>query len=563
MRWFGFWTLGVALCISAVAAYYSIVGLTTIFAAAVVPIVIMGSVLEFAKITTAVWLHHYWEVSPKLMKYYLVTATVTLMFITSMGIFGFLSKAHIEQTSKGAEWQAQLIRTEAEISRLEGLVTKAQFAIEKAESSSDVKNDTIQGQIDREQDRIDAMYTRADIDIARHREIIDMEQANNTTRIQPYLDQMQIIDDEISSLGTQATAIEKQLTNVGKNDPILQELLSPYYNKQSQIDSIESEITTRLQTGTSSDIKIVQSIVGTVVDGNFGTQTSKAIETYRESLNRQRVELAQTMTDIREESQQRLSAVTESLRASLSDIINRAIPTAKSAKSEILLQIDELRSSDSAATIQARNDISAIRDQLATQVSKSNILIQDLRDSIRIGDNAEISETVSTENNNIKNLLAEIDILTEQRYSIEGENRKLEAEVGPVKYIAELIYGDSPDSNLLEKAVRWVIMTLVFVFDPLAIALVLAGVVTITKFEPARVRNIDSEEVPNDNEPNIPETSQDDDSDISDQDAKNDTVEPNKNSLMKTLLESPEIAEKIVETPQKIKTITIKQRPSQ
>src|SRR6056300_1930504 len=123
MKIFGYWTLAIALVISVVAAYYSIIGLTAIFAAAIIPIIIMGSALEVAKVTTAVWLHRYWHVAPFLMKFYLTIATVVLMFITSMGIFGFLSKAHIEQTSASEESIARVESIESEIIRQNGLVT--------------------------------------------------------------------------------------------------------------------------------------------------------------------------------------------------------------------------------------------------------------------------------------------------------------------------------------------------------------------------------------------------------------------------------------------------------
>lgn len=95
---FGAFVMAVALGLSAVAAYYSIVGLVAIFAAAAMPIVIMGSILEVAKITVTVWLHQYWHRCQWLMKTYLTLAVIMLMFITSMGVFGFLSRAHIEQT---------------------------------------------------------------------------------------------------------------------------------------------------------------------------------------------------------------------------------------------------------------------------------------------------------------------------------------------------------------------------------------------------------------------------------------------------------------------------------
>ena len=86
------------LTISAVAIYYSVVGLTAIFSAAAIPIIIMGSALEVGKLVCASWLKANWERVPRFMKYYMTIAVVVLMIITSMGIFGFLSKAHNDQT---------------------------------------------------------------------------------------------------------------------------------------------------------------------------------------------------------------------------------------------------------------------------------------------------------------------------------------------------------------------------------------------------------------------------------------------------------------------------------
>jgi hypothetical protein len=86
------------LTISAVAIYYSVVGLTAIFSAAVIPIIVMGSALEVGKLVCASWLKANWERAPGFMKYYMVTAVIVLMIITSMGIFGFLSKAHSDQS---------------------------------------------------------------------------------------------------------------------------------------------------------------------------------------------------------------------------------------------------------------------------------------------------------------------------------------------------------------------------------------------------------------------------------------------------------------------------------
>jgi hypothetical protein len=85
------------LSISAVAVYYSVIGLTAIFAAAAVPIIIMGVALEVSKLVATAWVKQNWNIAPRLIKGYLIAAIVVLMMITSMGIFGFLSKAHMDQ----------------------------------------------------------------------------------------------------------------------------------------------------------------------------------------------------------------------------------------------------------------------------------------------------------------------------------------------------------------------------------------------------------------------------------------------------------------------------------
>jgi hypothetical protein len=95
--WFGLLTLATALIISVSAAYYSILGLTAIFASAFWPIVILGSSLEVGKIVSTLWLHKYWDRAELQYKVYLCAAVAILMLLTSMGVFGFLSKAHSDQ----------------------------------------------------------------------------------------------------------------------------------------------------------------------------------------------------------------------------------------------------------------------------------------------------------------------------------------------------------------------------------------------------------------------------------------------------------------------------------
>ena len=234
----------VALCLSAVAAFYSIVGLTAVFAAAVLPIILMGSILEVAKLTVTVWLHEYWNRARWLMKAYLCVAVIVLMIITSMGIFGFLSKAHSDQGMVSGDVQAKI-----------------------------------------------AIY-----------------------------------DEKIKT----------ERENIDANRKALK-----------QMDEAVDQIM-----GRSADEK--------------GADKAVAIR------RAQQKERARLLADIAE-AQKKITA------------------------------------------------------------------------------------------------------LNEQRAPIAAEVRKVEAEVGPIKYIAALIYGDNPDGNLLERAVRWVIILLVTVFDPLAVMMLLAA----------------------------------------------------------------------------------------
>jgi len=237
-------TLLVALALSAVAAYYSIIGLTAIFAGAVIPVIIMGSMLEIGKITATVWLRKYWHKSSLILKLYLVPAVVALAVLTSMGIFGFLSKAHTDVGLVSGDAQAKLA----------------------------------------------------------------------------------IIDEKIKT----------QRDNIELARKALQQL--------------DAQVDTRLSRG----------------------QSEQGVE--------------------------------------------RAV---------------------------------VIRRQQATERTK---LQKDIADAQQI-----------------------ISKLNEERAPLAAETRKIEAEVGPIKYIAALIYEDNPGAELLERAVRWVIILLVIVFDPLAIALVLAA----------------------------------------------------------------------------------------
>ena len=126
------------ILISIISAWYSVVGLTAIFAGAFWSIIIMGSVLEFSKIITASYLYRNWNITQYVMKLYLVAAVVALMAITSMGTFGYLSKAHIEYTADTFDVQAKIDRIDQNIQRERTNITRAEQALNQLDGAINV-----------------------------------------------------------------------------------------------------------------------------------------------------------------------------------------------------------------------------------------------------------------------------------------------------------------------------------------------------------------------------------------------------------------------------------------
>ncbi len=389
-----------ALSISAVAIYYSIAGLVAIFAAAAIPIMVMGTVLEVGKLVTAVWLHKYWGKAVWWLKTYLSVAVVVLMFITSMGIFGYLSKAHIEQTSASLETTEKISQLDTEINRYNNIIKKSEAKIDKAENAGANKNDTIQDQIDREQKRIDTAYDRIQPLVKEQQNIIQQEIIRKDKKIEPYLTQVTNIDADLQTL-------------------------SDLLNRRDR-----------------ESIRRLQSIVGTRVDGTYGSRTAKQVENYRDGLIAKRESILQTITKIEEK--------------------------------------------DSPIITAANEEIKRLRNIAEQEIADSNKVINKLRTEIGTVETDNSTELVEQELLKIKNANAEIELLTEEKYTIEAEYRKLEAEVGPIKYIAEFIYGEEADRDLLEEAVRWVIILIIFVFDPLAVLLLIASQYTFDFANPKR-----------------------------------------------------------------------------
>jgi len=379
---FGILTLITALSISAVAIYYSVAGLVAIFAAAALPIMIMGGTLEIAKLVTAVWLHRHWKQATWWLKSYLSIAVFVLMLITSMGIFGFLSKAHIEQTSASEETIARVETLQKEIDRNIGIVGRAENRIRVLESSESNTSEDIQSQIDKEQERIDNAYRR----------------------IQPAIDEQNKIIADQTGL---------------------------YSNELEALDNDFNQLQAWINEGGEENIAKVQGMVGTTPDGDWGFLTSNAVDKWREANRAKRDELVEKI--------------------------------AKIADGNTVIE-------------NAREEIARLRKQADDQIASSNKVIDRLRGRLADDNKAEdIQKDIDEQNERIRTASNEVDRLTEEKIALESEYRKLEAEVGPIKYIAEFVYGDTADKNMLEEAVRWVIVTIIFVFDPLAVLLLLAA----------------------------------------------------------------------------------------
>ena len=129
-----------AISISIIAAGYSIIGLATIFAGAYVPIIAMGSALEVGKLVAASWLYNNWRNSlvPKTIKAYLTTAVIVLIFITSMGIFGFLSKAHLDSVQPQANFTIQTSLIDKQIQQEERNIKRAEDTLLQLDKSIEV-----------------------------------------------------------------------------------------------------------------------------------------------------------------------------------------------------------------------------------------------------------------------------------------------------------------------------------------------------------------------------------------------------------------------------------------
>ena len=369
---------GAAIALSSVAGYYSVIGLTTIFSSAFIPVLIMAGTLETSKVIVASWLYNNWKKTPWLLKIYLTGAVVVLMFITSLGIFGFLSKAHVEQAAAGAEQQAKVLHISQSIDQQNAIIERAKTKLANAGKGNEAGNA--------------AINTR----IADANKVIDS--ANK--RVQPQIDEQQrIIDAATAKIELRARST------------------------QSQIDDIDRQVAN------------LDNIVKSLIDQK---KTSQA-QARQQEQQADRTRLAKS-------------------------------------KTELLKQIDAMRQAPDPQADAAKAEIARLRAKVDDEIKQARAVIEQLTNKLSQGsDTDKLQADIDAQNEAIKAAEAQIETLNADKFKLETEGRKLEAETGPIKYIAQALYGDAVDQTLLEHAVRWIIVLIIIVFDPLAVLMLIAA----------------------------------------------------------------------------------------
>ncbi len=359
---FGILTLLTALAIAGVAAWFSIAGLMAIFSAAAMPIAIMAGTLEVGKLLTASWLYRYWNETSLILKTYLSIAVFVLMVITSMGIFGYLSKAHLDQASESGDAFAIVERIDGQIGRQENKISILEDRIIGIGGTVDVSESIAQQETIR-----DGAWERVQGDI-------DYAQG----QIDRLRDQLAVLDKAVNDL--RAKGVEVVTLDEGGAF------------RQAETEKID--------------------------------YVAQATELF----NSQKEQRESIQTDITKQQD----------------------------------NIDKYRAQAQKVIDDANAEINRLRNSNTQQQDANLIKIEDY-------------------NNQIDTIYLEIATLKDEKYQAESVVRTLEKEVGPIKYVAQLLFGgDSED--LLDKAVQVFILMLVFVFDPLAVMLVIAANQTLLRY---------------------------------------------------------------------------------
>ncbi len=214
-------TLLVALTLSAIAAWYSILGLTAIFAAAVIPIIIMGGSLEVAKVVTTVWLHRYWDKAGWVLKMYLIPAVIALAFLTSMGIFGFLSKAHSDQELVSGDVGAKVAIYDEKIKTARDNIEANRKALQQMDA------------------QVDQLLGRTTDDVGANRAVqVRRQQRAERTRLQ---NEIAADQEVIAKLNEEAAPIRAQIRKVEAEVGPIKYIAALIYGDQVQEDTTTLE----------------------------------------------------------------------------------------------------------------------------------------------------------------------------------------------------------------------------------------------------------------------------------------------------------------------------------
>ena len=409
-----------ALTISGVAIFYSVIGLGAIFAAAKVPIYIMGGVLEVAKLVTASWLYQNWKNIPFLLKTYLTTAVGILMIITSLGIFGFLSKAHVEQSTPAAETVAKIDRINEQILRQENTISNLSKKITRLQEGGATSN--VDEQIAREQ----AIIDNADNKIKGEVELIQTK----ITNTQKQIDDIQTdADKKIDILRTDSKEAIAQLRTDAES------IIQAENDKLDKLDKAVSDV-----------LNANKSFFNEEKEAALLKESQKPERNKIDvKINQTQKKLSQDIDTINNDSEQKIAQIQADTDSKISDF--RA-------------KIDGFNA-----------EITPLQASIAEEVALAKQRINEINTAaIAAGEDSDQQITVYEQQ--INSAYDTIDNLNADKFVEESKIRDLEAEVGPIKYIAQFFDADGEVD--LERAVTWLIITIMFVFDPLAVLLLIA-----------------------------------------------------------------------------------------
>ena len=381
---FGILTLITALAIAGVAAWFSIVGLMLLFSGMPMSIAVMAGTLEVGKLLTASWLYRYWNETSFALKAYLSSAVFILMVITSIGIFGYLSKAASEQASDGGDAIALVERVDAQIEREENKIDILEDRILSIGGSVDVSSSITQ-----QEEIRDGAWDRVQGDIDYNQEQIE------NVREQ--------LKEDLAQLDSRLAVLDKAVNDLRE--------------KGVEVVTLEE-------------------------GGAFRQAETEKID-YIAQANELRASQQDERNEIKDEKQ------------SLRDTATADIKVFQDA-------IDNYRSQAQSDINGANAEINRLRNQSSTQADDNLIKID-------------------TFNSDIDAIYANIVTLKDEKFDAESKIRNLDREVGPIKYLAQLIYG-SEERDVLDQAIRLFILMLVFVFDPLAVMLVIAANQTLLRY---------------------------------------------------------------------------------